>query len=358
MNLFLLMTIKMTAMKKIILIPFVFVLFFILPAIGQNDTTINQLDVSDTLDNDFGLFTNDEILNLSFRFDMTAYQRKKPKEEYMKAILTYHLNDKDSINKEIKLKSRGEMRNGYCSFPPIRLNFKKAGFEKEDVKEIEKLKLVTHCKYGNEEYLFKEYLIYKLFNVLTDTSFRVRLLKVEYIDTNPKKRKNKTINTYAFFIEPIEVLAKRINAVEVTSVNLGQKNIYPQLMDRLAIFNYMIGNTDWSVPNQHNCKILTSLSYNPAALGIIVPYDFDYSGLVESVRERKFVGICRPEETFIKDLEEFSAKKEEFYKVINDFPLLKEKEREKMTNYLDGFFEGIDSRHSIVYSLRKECNDF
>lgn len=358
-------------MRKFILIQATFVLFLIHPALCQSDTTINQLDVSDTLDNDFGLFTNDEILNLSFRFDMTAYQRKKPKEEYMKAILTYHLNEKDSINKEIKLKSRGEMRNGYCSFPPIRLNFKKAGFEKDDIKEIEKLKLVTHCQYGNEEYLFKEYLIYKLFNVLTDTSFRVRLLKVEYIDTNEKKKKHKVVNTYAFFIEPIEILAKRINSVEVSSVNLSQKNIYPHLMDRLAIFNYMIGNTDWSVPNQHNCKILTSLVYNPTGLGIIVPYDFDYSGLVdadyaipyeglglESVRERRYVGICRSEESFIQSLKEFSDKKLEFYKIINDFQLLNQKEKGKMLDYLDGFFEGIDKENSVVNYLRNECNNF
>jgi len=354
-------------MRKLILIQTVLALFFALPAFSQNDT-INPLEVADTLNQDFGLFTKDEILHLTLRFDMTQYTRKKPKDEYMDAILTYHINKTDSINKDIRLKSRGEMRNGYCSFPPIRLNFKNAGFRKADLSQIEKIKLVTHCQYGNEEYLFKEFLIYKLFNVLTDTSFRVRLVNIEYINTH---KKSKPVNTYAFFIEPVEMLAERVNATVVSSVNLTQKNIVPQMMDRLAIFNYMIGNTDWSVPNQHNCKVLTSLNFNNSALGMVVPYDFDYSGLVDtdyaipyeplglsSVRERRYVGICRTEDVFSNALKEFSAKKEAFYKVINDFQLLDEKEKAKMISYLDSFYADFDKRNSIVTNILNGCTNF
>ncbi|NTW25536.1 MAG: hypothetical protein HGA37_12630, partial [Lentimicrobium sp.] len=262
-------------MRKLILVQIVVAIFFVLPAFSQSDTIASPLEVADTLNQDFGLFTKDDVLNLSLRFDMTQYTRKKPKDEYMDAILTYHINKTDSINKEVRLKSRGEMRNGYCSLPPIRLNFKKTEFPNAaDLDKIEKLKMVTHCKYGNEEYLFKEFLIYKLFNVLTDTSFRVRLVRINYINT---AKKSKPINTYAFFIEPIEMLAERVNATEVKSLNLTQKNIIPRMMDRMGIFNYMIGNTDWSVPNQHNCKVLTSMNFNSSGLGMVVPYDFDYS---------------------------------------------------------------------------------
>ena len=98
-------------------------LYFVFPVFSQSDTIVNPLDAVDTLNQDFGLFTKDEILNLTLRFDITNYMRKKPKDEYLKAILTYHISKEDSINKEIRLKSRGEMRNGYGDFPPIRLNF-------------------------------------------------------------------------------------------------------------------------------------------------------------------------------------------------------------------------------------------
>jgi hypothetical protein len=355
-------------MQKKIFLPICLTFFFVLSASAQIDTVNNPLEVVDTLQQDFGLFSNTDVLNLTLRFDITNYRKKKPKEEYMDALLTYHINDKDSINKKIRLKSRGEMRNGYCDFPPIRLNFSKADFQKADLKKIDKIKLVTHCEYGNEEYLFKEYLIYKLYNVLTDTSFRVRLVKIEYINTY---KKSKPINTYAFFIEPIEILAARTNSIEVTSVNLTQKNIYPEMMDRAAIFNYMVGNTDWSVPNQHNVKILSTLSVVNSGFGMIVPYDFDYSGLVnadyaipfeglgiESVTQRRYVGICRSEETFIQALQEFKDKKEEFYKVINEFPLLKEKTKREMTGYLDTFFSGFDRRNTVVFDILSKCSNF
>jgi len=355
-------------MRKLIVIQTALALFFALPAFSQSDTIVNPLEVVDTLNQDFGLFTNNEVLHLTLRFDMTQYTRKKPKDEYMDAILTYHINKTDSINKDIRLKSRGEMRNGYCSFPPIRLNFKNAGFKKADLSQIEKIKLVTHCQYGNEEYLFKEFLIYKLFNVLTDTSFRVRLVNIEYINT---RKKSKPVNTYAFFIEPVEMLAERVNATVVSSVNLTQKNIVPQMMDRLAIFNYMIGNTDWSVPNQHNCKVLSALSFNTSGLGMVVPYDFDYSGLVDadyaipyeplglsSVRERRYVGICRTEDVFTNAVKEFLTNKEAFYKVINNFQLLDEKEKTKMIHYLDSFYEDFDDHNTIVKNILSGCTNF
>jgi hypothetical protein len=355
-------------MRKFIFIHSIFVLLIVLPAFSQSDTIVNPLDVVDTLSQDFGLFTKDDILDMSLRFDLTNYKRKKPKEEYMKAILTYHISDKDSINKEIRLKSRGEFRNGYCDLPPIRLNFSKTEFQKSDLKKINKLKLVTHCQYGNEVYLLKEYLIYKLYNVLTDNSFRVRLIRMEYINTF---KKTKPIKTFAFFIEPIEILGERINSVPVESVNLTQKQMIPEMMDRMAIFNFMIGNTDWSVPNQHNCKILSPKTFTGSNLGVVVPYDFDYSGLVdadyaipyeglglESVRDRRYVGICRTEDVFINALKEFSDKKEAFYKVINEFTPLSEKERTKMILYLDSFYDLFDKRNSIVYNILGGCTSF
>jgi hypothetical protein len=354
-------------MKRFIYVQVLLACFFVLPALGQNDSIVSNYAAADTLQQDFGLFTNDEVLNLSLRFDITHYTRKKPKEEYLNAVLTYHINDKDSINKDIRLKSRGEFRNGFCSFPPVALNFKKTEFKKDDLNKIEKVKLVTHCNSGNEDYLMKEYLIYKLYNVLTDNSFRVRLVKINYINTY---KKSKPIQEYAFMIEPLDILAERVNAVPVESLNLGQRNIVPEMMDRVAIFNYMIGNTDWSVPNQHNCKVLSQRNSSTPELGMIVPYDFDYSGLVnaeyavpyeglsiKSVRERIYLGLCRSEEVFTNELKEFADKKDDFYKVVNSFPYISDRIKKEMINYLDEFFDGFDKRNSIIYDIRANCKD-
>jgi hypothetical protein len=351
-------------MRKSICFVIVLITLSFLPAFGQNEPIDTNYAAVDTL-SDFGLFTNEELLELDLRFDITHYTKKKPKEEYIKAILTYHINDKDSVNREIRLKSRGEFRNAYCSFPPVVVNFKKAGFKKDDLKDITKMKLVTHCMTGNDDNLLKEYLIYKLYNVLTDSSFRVRLLKINYINTY---KKSKPIISYGFFIEPVPVLTERIKCPPVEALNLTQKNIQPELMDRVAIFNYMVGNTDWSVPNQHNIKVFTVPGSATPELGLAIPYDFDYSGFVDahyavpaeglrisSVRERIYLGVCRDPEYFTSIIRQFADKKEDFYKVIRDFKYLNEKTKKHLMKYLDEFYSGFDKQNSIISDFLREC---
>jgi hypothetical protein len=237
----------------------------------------------------------------------------------------------------------------------------------QEFSRIDKLKMVTHCRPGTEENLFKEFLIYKLYNALTDNSFRVRLLKVNYINTF---KKSKVESEYAFVIEPLDLLAKRIDAVEVKT-NLTQKNVKPEMMDRMAIFNFMIGNPDWSVPIQHNIKILAQAKSAQPDLGVIVPFDFDISGLVntdyaipfeglriKTVRERIYLGICRKEQNFIDALKEFSDKKNEFYAIINAFPYLKEKSKQAMISYLDEFYRDLDKGNILPRLFMSDCINF
>ena len=339
-----------------------------LPAFSQHDTKDSPLAAVDTLRHDFGLFTNNDILRLTLRFDLKEYIRKKPKDQYLDAILTYHINEKDSVNKKIKLRSRGVFRNGYCYFPPLSLHFSKSDSINSDLDRIDKIKVVTHCQTGNETYMFKEYLAYRLYNLLTDYSFRVRLAKIDYISTTGK---SKTISTFCFLIEPMNMLAARTNCIEVNSTTLSQRNIIPEIMDRVTIFNYMIGNTDWTVTYQHNCKIMIDNIPGKPDLGIAVPYDFDYSGLVdahyavpaeglnlESVRQRRYLGLCRSEDEFKNALNEFSAKKSDFYKVINEFPYLGEKAKKSLISYLEEFYDGIENKNSIIRNFLNECSNF
>ena len=113
-------------MNKVIWIQLILITFFALPALSQNDTLENPLAAVDTLRHDFGLFVRDDLLHLTLRFDIKEYIRKKPKDEYMNAILTYYLNENDSISREIRIKSRGIFRNEYCQFPPLSLYFSKS----------------------------------------------------------------------------------------------------------------------------------------------------------------------------------------------------------------------------------------
>jgi len=306
-------------------------------------------------------------MEITLRFDLSTYWRTKPKNDYLKANITFHSGKTDSVSRDIRLRTRGEFRNQNCFFAPITLNLNKVDFGYSDLNKISKLKLVPECRTGGENtnYILKEYLIYKLFNVLTDTSFRVRLLTINYVDT---ERERKPISQYGFFIEPLDMLTARTNTVEVKSVSLTQRNIIPWIMDRLAIFNYMVGNYDYSIPGQHNVRVIKPLVIDPVGLGIAVPYDFDWTGFVnasyaipaenvgvETIRERKFQGICRSREVYKKTLELFAEKKEEFYRIINEFPYLDKREKRDLTLYLDGFFDQLSGKSYLIDVLLNTC---
>ena len=340
------------------------------PVFGQTDSARVQPAIPGTTQASYRLFEEETPIEITLRFDLTAYFRTKPKKNYLNANITFHNSKTDSISQNIRMRTRGVFRNQYCYYAPIELNFKKADFGYSDLNRISKLKLVPQCNVGseNENYVLREYLIYKLFNIMTDTSFRVRLLNINYIDT---EKKRKPIRQRGFFLEPVEMLAARTNSVPIVSQALNQKSIYPKVMDRVAIFNYMVGNYDWAVPNHHNIKVLKPLIVDTLQLGIAVPYDFDWTGVVnasyaipaeitgtQTVRERIFLGVCRSKEVYSKDLEMFLEKKEEFYRVVNEFPYLSKTAKKDIIFYLDEFFNQCTGRKEILEILLNSCKHF
>jgi hypothetical protein len=343
--------------KQPILSGFLFLILIIFSSFlsivsAQNDTIHKKGKKPATHINDLALFGSEEILNVNMYLDLASFSKKPAKNDSFDGSMTIYINETDSVNREVTIKYHGISRYEICSFPPMQINFKKPLYS--DSLKIKKLKLVTHCQAGNvnDEYVVREYLVYKLYNTLTDTSFRVRLLKVNYIDSKGNK---KTIRKYGIFIEPVEFLAKRTNSLPVKSTSLKQSHIIPFVMDRVAIFNYMVTNWDWSVPGQHNVDVIKPLSYNPEGLGIAVPYDFDLTGVVnadyaipppdlgiENIRQPIFSGICRTREVYTEDLKRFLDAKAKIYSTVNDFPHLNQRAKKDISNFLNLFFDQLD----------------
>ena len=332
------------------------------PLKGQNDS-INLADFIG--DHSSILFDSNQLLEATLRFDITRLSRTRQTNDNQEALITYYVPGSDTITRTVRLRARGNFRRNFCDFPPIRLNFRKDELPGDKFHGVDRIKLVTHCKAGNSDYVLREYLVYRIFNVLTDYSFRVRLMKINYVNT---RRPGRPFTEYAFLIEPVEFLTARTRSVEVTIPRLNQKMMKPEHMDRVAIFSYMIGNYDWSVPGLHNLVALTLPLSGDPSLGIVVPYDFDYCGLVnttyaippetlpiKTVRERLYRGICRDEETFKQRLEEFVQKKDDIYNLIDEFPYLGDRHKRDIKNYLGSFFRNIEGRNLILYSLLREC---
>lgn len=357
-------------MKRFLLLAIFFQLVIILPSRGQVDTVNIGVAITDTQYVRPTLFDSDDVLDISLAFDITRYKRIKSEDEYLDAMLTYFINKTDSVNKKIRIRARGNIRRTQiCDFPPLMLNFKMKDSEGDEFAGINKLKIVPYCKKGYEQYILREYLCYKLYNVLTDSSLKARLFRIKYIDS--AKLHKKPLVQYGFAIEPKSLYEKRTNTKEIEFSGMSQRNVIPEMLDRMAIFNYMIGNTDWSVPILHNVILYAPAPPAPADEIQIVPYDFDYAGIVntdysvpfealpiKTVRDRLYMAVCRTEEEFTKTVNKFVEKKDEFYRVINDCPYLNPSSKKDMIKYLDGFFAGVDKRNSLIRNLMNDCNWF
>jgi len=344
----------------------------ILPVTGQNDSIDLTKSKTDSLNKDFFLFGSDDLLELTMRLNITKYIRKNTKEPSQDAVLTFHFNEKDSLNKNVRVKYRGRFRFDNCGFPPMEITFKNHIHAYSDTDRVKKIKLVPHCDAGSlsDEYVLREYLVYKLFNIITDTSYNVRLLRINYIDTEKKK---KPITQYGIFIEPNKTLSQRIKASEVDVKNLTQRYIRPDIMDKVSIFNYMIANWDWNIPNLQNVTVFKPYYVASAGSGIVVPYDFDLSGIVSpdyvvlpeeyglrSSRDRIFLGMCRTREVFKKDLQFFLSRKNEMYKTINDFPYLNQRAKKDIVSLLNSFYSQLDDERSmdfLIDYLKSSCKE-
>ena len=278
-------------------------------------------------------FESDKIIRITLKFDMKRFFRTKYKGEYQKAQLTLHNPDSSIVEKEIRVRARGITRRSICHFPPIKLNFKETAFENDTLNDINSLKLVTHCKNSDlyEQYLLKEYLVYRMYNLVTDSSYRVKLLHIDYIDSEDKM---KPLTKYGFIIESNDHLAERLQGTRIDKEGINTWDTDRYLTSLLDIFQYMIGNTDWSIPPLHNVRLVKPSVLNSSILAI--PYDFDYSGMVntvyavpdenlgtETVRTRVYRGYCLPSDDHYQRLfKVFKENKQAMFSLVEDFELL------------------------------------
>jgi hypothetical protein len=217
------------------------------------------------------------------------------------------------------------------------------------------MNLVLPCKNAAEyeSYVLREYLAYKIYNIITPLSYRVRLVRLTLIDT---VKDNEVTEDWAFLQEPDELLNLRLNSTMIESDRLSMRTVNPEAINRLSMFQYMIGNADYSVSGQHNLKIMALKEYGPTGF-LTVPHDFDFSGLVNtnyavpseslgttSVRERYYLGPCRSKQIHEETIQELAQFNDEIMGYIRDFEYLDEKERVDMIEYLESYVK--DSRES------------
>lgn len=301
------------------------------------------------------LFASDDVLAICILADFRAIQKDRGDDpSYHDATLTYAVAGQDSVQLPLKVKARGNFRraSANCNLPPLLLNFPKKKVKGTVFENQDKLKLVTRCR--DEEDVEREYLVYKLYNLLTEFSFKARLVAVTYQDSTRKKSLEAS---FGFLIEAEDALAERHG----TNLRAKKRKTTENLADHegmatLAVFQYMIGNTDWSVPYQHNIKLLE----RTIGLPMPVAYDFDHSGIVgaryahpapelgiQSTRQRLYRGLNYSDELFQTVFEKFDRIKPQVYALYRENPNLRPDYVKRTLKYFDEFYETIGDADKV-----------
>jgi len=267
----------------------------------------------------------------------------------------------DGVTYPITLSPRGITRkmNDICDFPPLRVTLTQAAPPGSLFQHQRRLKLVTHCKRSADfqQKVLLEYSAYRIFNLMTPLSFRARLANIDYQDETGKPYMSRV----GFFIEDFDDVAKR-NGMK----DAHQGSLVPlQSLDaaaggRFAVFEYMISNYDWSMRAAtkgdeccHNGRLLTGA---PGSLFVPVPYDFDYSGLVDAsyatppdgmhidnVRQRAYRGYCAHTAQARAFAAQIAPRRAEFIGLFATIPGLDTRNQARSASYIQDFFADVDS---------------
>ena len=310
-----------------------------------------------------GLFDSEEVLHIKLSGNIKAlFNDRGNNAQYHPLLLTYKEADKE-VSIPLKAKTRGNFRRdrNNCTYPPILLNFQKATNVNNFFQEQDKMKMVMPCQ--REEYVVKEYLVYKLYNLITPQSYRARLAKVIFYDSVRKKEAG---NFYTFFLEEDEQLAKRNGTHVLEKKMIRGESTETETFLKMAVFQYMIGNTDWSVPYLHNIRIL---SFDSLTIPSVVPYDFDHAGIVNapyalpaeqlelsSTQERRFRGYCITDmKRFDQVIATFNLVRKDIYSVYTSCPFIDSRYIAATTKFLDGFYNTINDPKKLKAAFSYPC---
>lgn len=313
------------------------------------------------------IFSDHDVLNITLRGDFKTILDDVGDDRREHLGFLEYVDGDDTLVFNIKIETRGNFRRNpdNCVFPPLRINFIKKQVKGTLFEGLDKVKLVTHCRPNSKtyrQYVMGEYLVYRVYNIITDTSFRARPFMINYVD-EPSGKKSQ--ESFGFFIEPDDALEDRLGLDEIKQKYFMQDSTQYQHMSRLAVFQYFVGNTDWAVSTLHNIKLFRA---SDSARPYAIPYDFDWCGVIntvysrplprfelESVTDRLFRGYCRTRDDLEVQFNYFRDKKAEIFQLYENFEPLQKRKRKDALSYYEDFYEIIENEALIELEFMENC---
>ena len=337
--------------------------------LGSSRPAVAQVETDEGSQNIFARLQQYPALHVVIETDLKQLRQEKAETNWQPAVFKVMDGKKVAFQQAVKVAARGNMRRKTCDFPPVKIRFYEEKPENDSLADINELKLVVSCRNSenDDQLVMRECFAYQLYNLFTDASFRVKAAKLEV--KNPGRKKS-MLSGAAFFIESEKEMATRLGGRP-----LKPRIISPKILDstayvRMCLFQFMIGNTDWGAYTRHNMKIVGINGRPPLA----VPYDFDYSGLVNadyavpspdipipSVQYRYYLGLTQSAETYQQAFDEFLAKKAQIFALCDKSPGLDADSRLYMKDYLNSFYAILEdprkAQKAILENLDKRIKD-
>lgn len=261
----------------------------------------------------------------------------------------------------LRLSERGRFRRKFCDHAPLKLDFRKRDLRAAGLAEWDKYKLVGVCHPDDpkaEALVLREYLAYRAYRLITPFSYRVRLLRITHRDPSGAHPDRSEL---AFLLENTPGLAHRTGTDLPTMVNSRRADRYDPMAEAVhGLFQYLLGNTDWSGSLGLNQQTLV------AADGQLVPvaYDFDFSAWVgapyarpkseigqRSLRERHYLGFAQPDELLRTAAAAVLAQRDALTALVREAPL-DAGERRRLLRHLRNGLDEIESlaAGSMIYA--------
>jgi hypothetical protein len=315
------------------------------------------------------LFQSEEPLKITLTTDIKWLRDKRIDTMEVDGTVLFEDLDGSMAERPVEVRTRGNFRRDKrnCNFPPIRLDFPKKEMEGTVFDGQDKLKLVSPCHDSRDQYqryVYKEYLVYKLHELISPMSFRVRLVEVTFVDINDDYDSRTKIG---FLIEDEDQMAERNSATYVDVEEFHPGRMDGEMSVVASVFNYMIGNTDFSPVFFHNAKLIRT----DDARYVPVPYDFDFAGAVNTryatpdpslsirrVTDRLYRGFCRPELQYEPIRSLFGSQRQAVWDLYEGFTMMDENHREDALEFFEEFFEVMDDPDKFDREIARVCRDW
>lgn len=294
---------------------------------------------------------------MHLELDLTELINNKKTNTYFPGALTTNKGQLFSV----EVRPRGKYRRTHCDVPPLKLKFRKRELKAAGMDTLNEIKLALPCFNDpeSEALLLREYVAYRMYEHLNpEFSIRARLIKVTIRD----KHIEKTLEpVYGLLIEHEEQIAARLGGEITTCYNLTADSLHSGQAARTALFEFMIGNTDWGVADIRNVYCLKP---NDGSKMRIIPFDFDFSGLVnapyavptqksglKNVRERLLMADGIPPAALQESMQVFINAQDALLCLCQS-AFLTDKSSGYMKAYIQKFFDSVSESGTIPKKIK------